>query len=300
MLSLSSATRPASTCTERVRSPLVPRWPLRRWRAPGCSGSREQVHVAGQVLPRSAARHVRLPPRRPSTPTSRGHRGHLIANVAACCLLLMVSARPPPRPWRRREIWFQVAVATAVTTSRSAHCSVKIGRITLPYGRPSTAATPGTCAWPPASPRCRLRGPPRDFAGKPFQLIPMVLMVFLSSRISPFTSTVYLAPTDRRAPRPGHLPALLRTWGGRFAARKIDLSSGPSQVRRPGNHGLAATPSCHSRPRASLRRSKERSWSTMVFRFLQQQISPALPPYLARQVAGADRGRDFAMLRTWR
>ena len=53
-------------------------------------------------------------------------------------------------------------------------------------------ATPSTRAWPPSLPPTHLRGHTRHSDAKEFSWSTIVLMVFFSSRISPFTSTVDL------------------------------------------------------------------------------------------------------------
>src|ERR1700709_2208216 len=81
MLSLSSATSPrASTCTERVKSPLVTAvatsamartWVVRL--------AAQKIHVARQILPRARrARYVRLAAQAPLHAHFARHRRHLI------------------------------------------------------------------------------------------------------------------------------------------------------------------------------------------------------------------------------
>jgi len=70
--------------------------------------------------------------------------------------------------------------------------------------------------------------------------VPMVLMVFFSSRIAPFTSTVILrAQVALRPPR--WVPsANVADLFVRLAASRLTLSVRSFQVRRRGHHGLAA------------------------------------------------------------
>ena len=131
----------------------------------------------------------------------------------------------------------------------------------------------------------------------------MVLMVFLSSRISPFTSTVILRD---RSPRATAVvtSAMLRTWVVRLAASRLTLSVRSFQV--PATPGTTAWPP--SRPSVPTSRAtrvtsaaNERSCSTMVLSVsLSSRISPRTstviffdrsPPAIAVATS--------AMLRTW-
>ncbi len=95
----------------------------------------------------------------------------------------------------------------------------------------------------------------------------MVLMVFLSSRISPFTSTVILR---ERSPRATAVvtSAMLRTWAVRLPA--IELTESVRSFQVPATPGtLACPPSRPSVPTSRATRvtspAKRLSWSTMVF-----------------------------------
>ena len=129
-------------------------------------------------------------------------------------------------------------------------------------------------------------------------------MVFFSSRISPFTSTVILRD---RSPRATAVvtSAMLRTWVVRFAASRLTLSVRSFQV--PATPGTTAWPP--SRPSVPTSRAtrvtsaaKERSCSTMVLSVsFSSRISPRTSTViffdrspLAMAVATS------AMLRTWR
>ena len=128
-------------------------------------------------------------------------------------------------------------------------------------------------------------------------------MVFFSSRISPFTSTVILRD---RSPRATAVvtSAMLRTWVVRLAASRLTLSVRSFQV--PATPGTTAWPP--SRPSVPTSRAtrvtsaaKERSCSTMVLSVsLSSRISPRTSTViffdrspLAMAVATS------AMLRTW-
>ena len=105
----------------------------------------------------------------------------------------------------------------------------------------------------------------------------IVLMVFFSSRISPFTSTVILRD---RSPRATAVvtSAMLRTCVVRFAASRLTLSVRSFQV--PPTPGTTAWPP--SRPSVPTSRAtrvtsaaNERSCSTIVFKVsLSSRISP--------------------------
>jgi len=77
---------------------------------------------------------------------------------------------------------------------------------------------------------------------KAFNWSTMVLMVFFSSRISPFTSTVILRD---KSPRSAAVvtSAMLRTCVVRLAASRLTLSVRSFQgAADAGHHGLAAEP----------------------------------------------------------
>ena len=95
----------------------------------------------------------------------------------------------------------------------------------------------------------------------------IVLMVFFSSRISPFTSTVILRD---RSPRATAVvtSAMLRTWAVRLPAIELTLSVRSFQV--PATPGTCAwPPSLPSVPTSRATRvtspAKRLSWSTIVF-----------------------------------
>ena len=117
--------------------------------------------------------------------------------------------------------------ATAVVTSAMLRTwPVRLAAIefTLSVRSFHTPATPATCAWPPSLPSV-----PTSFATRDTSLenalswSTIVLMVFLSSRISPFTSTVIFL---ERSPFATAVvtSAMLRTWPVRLAAIEFTLS----------------------------------------------------------------------------
>ena len=104
-------------------------------------------------------------------------------------------------------------------------------------------ATPGTCAWPPSLPSVptsratRVTSPANAFSWST-----IVLMVFFSSRISPFTSTVILRDKSPRATAVV-TSAMLRTWPVRLPAieltESVKILPGAGDA---GHVGLAAQP----------------------------------------------------------
>src|SRR5881396_3374965 len=105
----------------------------------------------------------------------------------------------------------------------------------------------------------------------------MVLMVFLSSRISPFTSTVIFLDKSPLATAVV-TSAMLRTWLVRFNAMKFTLSVRSFQVP-PMPRTCACPPSFPSVPTSRATRvtseAKDESWSTIVLIvFLSSRISP--------------------------
>jgi hypothetical protein len=91
-------------------------------------------------------------------------------------------------------------------------------------------ATPDTCAWPPSLPSVPTSRATRVTSpAKALSWSTIVLMVFFSSRISPFTSTVILRD---RSPRATAVvtSAMLRTWPVRFEAIELTFSVRSFQV----------------------------------------------------------------------
>ena len=178
-------------------------------------------------------------------------------------------------------------------------------RFTLSVRSFQVPATPGTCAWPPSLPSVPTSRATRVTSeAKPLSWSTIVLMVFLSSRISPFTSTVIFLD---KSPR-GH--------GGRHFGDVADLAgqvvghqvhvvgevlprAGDAFAPAPGRRACLR---CRLRgPRGSLRDAKALSWSTiMLMVFLSSRISP-----FTSTVIFFDRSPratavvTSAMLRTW-
>src|SRR6202023_359668 len=131
----------------------------------------------------------------------------------------------------------------------------------------------------------------------------MVLMVFFSSRFSPFPSTVIFL---ERSPLATAVvtAAILRTWAVRLPAMKLTLSVRSFQVpETPSTR--AWPPSLPSVPTSRATRvtseANERSWSTMVLMvFLSSRNSPLTSTviFLERSPL-ATAVVTSAMLRTW-
>ena len=165
-------------------------------------------------------------------------------------------------------------------------------------------ATPFTCAWPPSLPSVPTSRATRVTSeAKAFSWSTMVLMVFFSSRISPFTSTVIFLD---RSPLATAVvtSAMFRTWPVRLAAMKFTLSVRSFQV--PATPCTCAwPPSLPSVPTSRATRvtseANEFSWSTMVLMvFFSSRISPRTSTviFLDRSPL-ATAVVTSAMLRTW-
>ena len=128
-------------------------------------------------------------------------------------------------------------------------------------------------------------------------------MVFLSSRISPFTSTVILRDKSPRATAVV-TSAILRTWPVRFVAMAFTESVKSFQVpATPGT--IAWPPSLPSVPTSRATRvtseAKERSWSTMVLMAsFSCRISPRTSTVILRDKSPlAIAVATSEILRTW-
>ena len=134
-------------------------------------------------------------------------------------------------------------MATAVVTSamfRTWPVRFDAIELTLSVRSFHVPATPGTTACPPSLPSVPTSRATRLTSdAKAFSWSTIVLMVFLSSRISPFTSTVILRD---RSPRATAVvtSAMLRTWPVRFDAIELTLSVRSFQV--PATPGTTAWP----------------------------------------------------------
>ncbi len=226
MVSLSAATSPlACTVIERVRSPFVTAvatsaiartWVV-RFSASWFTASVRPFHVP------EAPGTFACPPSWPSTPTSRATVVTCSAKVASVWIMpLMVSARAAISPLASTErLFLRSPLATAVTTFAMPRTwSVRLPAIEFTESVRSfhVPETPSTFAWPPSLPSVPTSRATRvTSAPKLRSWSTMVLIVFLSSRISPFTSTVIFFD---RSPRATAVvtSAMLRTWPVRFEA----------------------------------------------------------------------------------
>ena len=212
------------------------------------------------------------PPSRPSVPTSRATRVTSAANERSCStIVLRVSFSSRISPRTSTVIFLERSPpAIAVATSAMLRtCAVRFDamKLTLSVRSFQVPATSGTCAWPPSLPSVPTSRATRVTSeAKALSWSTMVLMVFLSSRISPFTSTVILR---ERSPRATAVvtSAMLRTWAVRLPAMEFTLSVRSFQV--PATPGTFAWPP--RRPSVPTSRAtrvtspaKRLSWSTMV------------------------------------
>ena len=195
--------------------------------------------------------------------------------------------------------------ATAVVTSAMLRTwPVRLAAIKFTFSVRSAhvPATPSTRAWPPSLPSVPTSRATRVTSeAKLLSWSTIVLMVFLSSRISPFTSTVIFF--DRSPSATAVVTsAMLRTWPVRLAAIRLTLSVRSFQVPATP-FTLAWPPSLPSVPTSRATRvtseAKEASCSTMVLTTLpMRRNSPRsgaavdLDRHGLRQVALGDRADD--------
>ena len=312
MVSFRTATSPcASTVIERVRSPCVTAtatsamartWVV-RLAASWLTFSVSPFHVP------DAPGTLAWPPSRPSTPTSRATVVTWSAKVASVPVMpLMVSASAAISPLASTvSLCLRSPLATAVTTRAMPRTwSVRLPAIEFTESVRSfqVPATPCTAAWPPSLPSVPTSRATRVTSpAKVLSWSTMVLMVFFSSRISPFTSTAIFFD---RSPAATALvtSAMLRTWAVRLPAIELTLSVRSFQV--PATPCTSAwPPSSPSVPTSRATRvtsaANERSWSTMVLMvFFSSRISPATSTVIFFDRSPmATAVVTSAMLRTW-
>ena len=177
-------------------------------------------------------------------------------------------------------------------------------KLTLSVRSFQVPETPFTWAWPPSLPSVPTSRATRvTSAANELSWSTIVLTVFLSSRISPLTSTVIFL---ERSPLATALvtSAMLRTWPVRLPAMKFTLSVRSFQVPATPRTS-ACPPSLPSVPTSRATRvtsaANERSWSTIVLMvFLSSRISPLTSTviFLERSPL-ATAVVTSAMLRTW-
>ena len=197
-------------------------------------------------------------------------------------------------------------LATAVVTSamlRTWPVRFEAMKLTLSVRSFQVPATPGTCAWPPSLPSVPTSRATRVTSeAKPLSWSTIVLMVFFSARISPFTSTVIF---DERSPCAMAVAtsAMLRTWPVRFDA--IELTESVRSFQVPATPGTCAwPPSLPSVPTSRATRvtsdEKPLSWSTIVLMVsFSSRISPLTSTVILRDRSPrATAVVTVAMLRT--
>ena len=172
------------------------------------------------------------------------------------------------------------AATALVTSAMFRTCDVKLPamKFTLSVRSFQVPATPCTSAWPPSLPSVPTSRATRVTSeAKDRSWSTMVLMVFFSSRISPFTSTVIFLD---RSPVATALvtSAMFRTCEVRLPAMKFTESVKSFHV--PATPCTSAwAPSLPSVPTSRATRvtseAKDRSWSTIVLMvFFSSRISP--------------------------
>ena len=223
------------------------------------------------------------PPSLPSVPTSRATRVTSEANeLSWSTIVLMVFLSSRISPCTSTVIFLERSpLATAVVTSamlRTWPVRLPAIEFTLSVRSFQVPPTPFTWAWPPSLPSVPTSRATRVTSeANELSWSTIVLMVFLSSRISPFTSTVIFL---ERSPLATAVvtSAMLRTWPVRLPAIELTLSVRSFQVP-PTPFTCAWPPSLPSVPTSRATRvtseAKELSWSTIVLMvFLSSRISP--------------------------
>ena len=186
------------------------------------------------------------PPSRPSVPTSRATRVTSPANAlswSTIVLMVSLSSRISPLTstvifWTGRRLRDRPSPPSA--TLRTCVVRLPASRLTLSVRSFQVPATPGTMAWPPSLPSVPTSRATRvTSAANALSWSTIVLIVFLSSRTSPLTSTVILRD---RSPRATAVvtSAMLRTCVVRFAASRLTLSVRSFHV--PATPGTCAWP----------------------------------------------------------
>ena len=275
MLSFRSATSPrASTWIDRVRSPLVTAVATsaiaRTWFV-RFAASRLTLPVRSFHVP-AVPGTLAWPPSRPSTPTSRATFVTCSAKTASVSvMLLIVSASAATSPLASTvSRWRRLPVATAVTTFTMPRTwSVRLAAMTLTESVRSFHVPPtsGTTAWPPSLPSVPTSRATRvTSAANDRSWSTIVLIVFFSSRISPFTSTVILrdrSPLRHGRRHFGDVAHLRREVRAHRVHRVGEVFPGARHAR---HDGLAAEPPSVPTSRATRVTSdaKDRNCSTIV------------------------------------
>ena len=249
------------------------------------------------------------PPRLPSVPTSRATRVTSAANeLSWSTIVLMVFLSSGISPLASTVIFFDRSpLATAVVTwamERTWSVRFEAMKFTFSVRLRHVPDTPSTSAWPPSLPSVPTSLATRvTSAANALSWSTIVLIVLLSSRISPWASTVIFF--DRSPLATAVVTwAMLRTWSVRFEAIEFTFSVRPRHV--PDTSSTSAwPPSLPSVPTSRATRvtsaANERSWSTIV---LIVSASAATSP-LASTVIFCERSPSatavvtWAILRTW-
>ena len=171
-------------------------------------------------------------------------------------------------------------------------------KLTLSVRSFQVPATPGTCAWPPSLPSVPTSRATRVTSeANALSWSTIVLMVFFSSRISPFTSTVILRD---RSPRATAVvtSAMLRTWRGQVAGHRVDAVGQVLPGAGDARHvGLAAEPAFGADLARHARHLAGEAVELVhhrVERFLElKDFAAHVDGDLARQVAAGDGGRHL-------
>ncbi len=175
------------------------------------------------------------PPSLPSVPTSRATRVTSEAKEPSwSTIVLMVFFSSSISPRTSTVIFLDKSpLATAVVTSamlRTWPVRFPAMELTLSVRSFQVPATPRTSAWPPSLPSVPTSRATRVTSeAKELSWSTMMLMVFLSSRISPSTSTVIFL---ERSPLATAVvtSAMLRIWAVRLPAMELTLSVRSFQV----------------------------------------------------------------------
>ena len=144
-------------------------------------------------------------PSRPSVPTSRATRVTSDANDRSCSTIALIASFSCRISPRTSTVIFldRSPLATAIVTSamlRTWPVRFEAIELTLSVRSFQVPATPGTSACPPSLPSVPTSRATRlTSEANAFSWSTIVLMVFFSSRISPFTSTVILRDRSPRA-----------------------------------------------------------------------------------------------------
>jgi hypothetical protein len=249
------------------------------------------------------------PPSLPSVPTSRATRVTSEAKAlswSTMVLTVLFSSRISPFT-STVTLRDRSPLATAVVTSAMLRTwPVRFAAIEFTFSVRSfqTPPTPGTRAWPPSLPSVPTSRATRVTSeARALSWSTMVLIVDLSARISPRTSTVIFFD---RSPRATAVvtSAMLRTWPVRFAA--IELTLSVRSFHTPATPFTCAwPPSLPSVPTSLATRdtspAKPFSWSTMVLMvFFSSWISPRTSTVIFFDRSPfATAVVTSAMLRTW-